>query len=218
MSFEEEISFIFLKYLNEIIDLEFYIDGIIDLILGQSKEEETFWKSITDSIINKQNSLLSKIVHIYSITIFETFNKELFERINTQTKLKDPNVTLTPSKIVLFFKNNFNVDFKQDFPRWNGLKENICRRHIIVHNMGVIDEKYVRCISANTNLIGKVIGKDIPHDLAYVKNSNDNVALFMRLAFKKVINYYSLKNIYIIVKELTNERFHDVNPDYLFKK
>jgi len=217
MSFERNISITFLKYIEEIIYLEFYLDGIIELIKGQSKKVNNLgiWKSFTDTIINEQKSLLSKMVHIYSITIFETFNKEFFKELNKQKNLNRSNFSIKPSKIISFFEVNFNIDIQKKFKKWNDLKENICRRHVITHNMGKIDTKYIDCVKANNNLEGKIVGKDIKHDLKYVKKSNKNVGKFMTFVFKKISQYFSLKNINKIVYDLAEEYFPDVNPNLL---
>ena len=217
MSFERKISFTFLKFINEIIYLEFYLDGIIKLIEAQSKEVDNvgIWKSFTDTIITEQNSLLSKIIHIYIITVFETFNKEFFKELNQQKNLNRSNFSITPSKIVSFFQYNFKIDIQIEFKSWMNLKENICRRHVITHNMGKIDQKYIDCVNENKGLKGKIIGKDIIHDLQYVKKSKKNVGNFMIFTFKRISQYFSLKNIKKIVYDLAEKNFEDINPNLL---
>lgn len=69
MRFEKSLSILFLEFVNEIIYLEFYLDGMIKSIKEKSEDDKAgIFKSFLESIFNDQKSLLSKIVHIYSIT------------------------------------------------------------------------------------------------------------------------------------------------------
>jgi len=216
MRFEKSLSILFLEFVNEIIYLKFYLDGMIKSIKEKSEDDKAgIFKSFLESIFNDQKSLLSKIVHIYSITIFETFNKEFFKEINDHYNLIQSNFSITPSKIISFCKTNFNIDINNEFSKWNDLKENICRRHVIAHNMGKIDIKYIDCVDIDKSLEGKVIGKEVKHDLEYVKKCNNNVCSYMVFLFKKISDYYSLKDIEKIVYNLAEEIFQDVNPNIL---
>ena len=73
MKFEERLSVIFLEFIKQTIDFEFFIDQMISLI--EDQRVDGVWKDVMNSFIPDQNSLFLKIAHIYSITIFETFNR-----------------------------------------------------------------------------------------------------------------------------------------------
>ena len=85
MEFETRLSVIFLEFIKQTIDFEFFIDQIIKLIGDQ--REEAYWKEIMNHIIKDQNSLFLKIVHVYSITIFETFSREFFDELKKEKNL-----------------------------------------------------------------------------------------------------------------------------------
>lgn len=81
--------------------------------------------------------------------------------------------------------------------------------------MGRIDIKYIDCVDSDISLEGKVIGKEVKHDLKYVKKCNNNVCSYMVFLFKKISDFYSLKDIEKIVYNLAEEIFQDVNPNIL---
>lgn len=211
MVFEKKISEIFLKSIKQNVDFDFFIDCLIEWIEAQKTKTDWF-----DSFVDNQNQLFLKISHTYSITIFETFNQDFFNEIHNVKTLSKKYVTTTPSKILTFFINNFKINLETEFRFWNDLKENICRRNVITHNLGRIDEKYQDCINSNLNILNKMIGSDIPHDINYVKMSNHTVANYIIFTFKKVAQFYNLTDIYSIVKSLAEHPyFGDVNPNLL---
>ena len=101
MDFEERLSVIFLEFIKQTIDFEFFIDQMINLI--EDQRVEGVWKDVMNSFIPDQNALLLKIVHIYSITIFETFNREFFDELKEEKDLTRKKFKTTPSKILKFF-------------------------------------------------------------------------------------------------------------------
>ncbi|NVM44109.1 MAG: hypothetical protein HWN79_04240 [Candidatus Lokiarchaeota archaeon] len=215
MEFEEKLSVIFLEFIKQTIDLEFFIDQMISLIEDQSVEG--VWKEVMNSFIPGQNSLFLKIVHIYSITIFETFNREFFNELNEEKNLIRKNFKTTPLKILKFFDANFQINFENEFKIWEELRECICRRNVIAHNMGKIDEAYIECNKhPDMALIDKVIGIDIDHNLEYIKKSNDTVGKYIVFTFKKIAEYYKFIDIESTVKIIAeNGYFDDVNSDLL---
>lgn len=211
MAFERKISEIFLMSIKQNVDFDFFIDRMIEWIEKQKTEIDWF-----DSLVNDQNKLFLKISHTYSITIFETFNHDFFKEIGNIKNLSKKHVTTTPSKILNFFRNNFKIDLETEFKLWNDLKENICRRNVITHNLGRIDIQYQDCINSNLNILNKMIGSDIPHDINYVKMSNHTVANYIIFMFKKIAHFYNLTDINSIVKSLAEHPyFGDVNPSLL---
>ncbi len=122
---------------------------------------------------------------------------------------------MTPSSIISYLKTNFEFNIETEFKKWNELKENICRRNVITHNMGKIDEQYIDCADAKKDLEFKNIGREIKHDLEYVKISNENVGRYMVFIFKRISNYYGLKDIKQVVHDLAEDHFPDVNSNLL---
>ena len=211
MAFKRKISEIFLTSIKQNVDFDFFIDSIIEWI-GEQKSSIDWY----DSLVDEQKKLFLKIIHIYSITIFETFNQDFFHEIDKAENLSKKYVTTTPSKISTFFQNNFEINVEREFKLWDVLKESICRRNVITHNMGRIDKKYQDCINSNLNILNKMIGSDIPHDINYVKMSNQAVAKYIIFTFKKMAQCYSLKDINSIVKSLVEHPyFGEVNPNLL---
>ena len=211
MAFERKISEIFLSSIKQSVDFDFFIGVIFHWITEQKSDAEWF-----DSLVDDQIRLFFKIIHTYSITIFETFNEDFFKEINKVKTLSNKKTSTTPNKIISFFQNNFNINYGTEFKLWDDLKENICRRNIITHNMGRINEKYQNCINSNLNNLNKMVGTDIPHDINYVKRSNHTVANYIIFTFKKIARYYNLKDINSIVKSLAEHPYYgDVNPNLL---
>ncbi len=212
MKFEKKISEIFLSSIKQNVDFNFFIDTMINWNEKQKTESIDWYNSIVDN----QNKLFLKIVHIYSITIFETFNQDFFNEIDNVKTLSKKHVTTTPSKMLGFFQSNFKINLETDFNYWNDLKENICRRNVITHNMGRIDKKYQDCISSNLNILNKMIGSDILHDINYVKISNHTVVKYIIFTFKKIVEFYNLINIDSIIKSIANHpNFGEINPNLL---
>ena len=211
MAFKRKISEIFLTSIKQNVDFDFFIDRIIEWIAEQRSDLDWYnW------LVDEQQRLFLKIIHTYSITIFETFNQDFFKEINKVKTLSIKYVTTTPTKISIFFQNNFGINLETEFKLWNVLKENICRRNVITHNMGRIDKKYQKCINSNLNNLDKMIGLDIPHDINYVKMSNHTIAQYIIFTFKKVAQVWNLKDINSIVKSLAEHPyFDDVNPNLL---
>ena len=191
-------------------------NSFIDLMINWNEKQKTDSVDWYNSIVDNQNKLFLKIIHTYSITIFETFNNDFFYEIDNVKILPKKHVTTTPSKILDFFQSNFKINLETEFNYWNGLKENICRRNVITHNMGRIDKKYQDCISSNLNILNKMIGSDILHDINYVKISNHTVAKYIISTFKKIVEFYNLTDIDSIVKSIANHPyFGDINPNLL---
>lgn len=213
MSFEREIAEILLSSIKQSADFDFFIDRIIEWNESQKADEPIDWYN---SIVDDQNNLFLKIVHSYSITIFETFNEDFFKHIRSVKVLSKKRVTTTPSKILDFFLINFNLNLEKEFKLWNDLKEAICRRNVITHNMGRIDEAYQDCINSNLIELNKMIGRDIPHDFEYVKRSNFIVGNYIIFIFKRIVEFYNLKDINGLVKTLADHPYYaDVNPNLL---
>jgi len=211
MAFKRKISEILLISIKQNVDFDFFIDRIIEWIAQQKTSFDWY-----DSLVDEQQRLFLKIIHTYSITIFETFNQDFFNEIDNVKTLSKKYVTTTPSKILTFFQNNFKINLETEFKSWDVLKENICRRNVITHNMGRIDKKYQDCINSNLNILNKMIGLDIPHDINYVKMSNNTVAKYIIFTFKKVVQFYNLKDINSVVKSLAEHPyFEEVNPNLL---
>ncbi len=211
MAFKRKISEILLISIKQNVDFDFFIDRIIEWIAQQKTSFDWY-----DSLVDEQQRLFLKIIHTYSITIFETFNQDFFNEIDNVKTLSKKYVTTTPYKILTFFQNNFKINLETEFKSWDVLKENICRRNVITHNMGRIDKKYQDCINSNLNILNKMIGLDIPHDINYVKMSNNTVAKYIIFTFKKVVQFYNLKDINSVVKSLAEHPyFEEVNPNLL---
>lgn len=215
MEFEERISVIFLEFIKQTIDLDFFIDQMTSLI--EDQRVEGVWKEVMNSFIPDQNSLFLKIVHIYYITIFETFNREFFDELKKEKRLTREKFKTTPSKILKFFETNFQINLENEFNVWEDLREIICRRNVIAHNMGKIDEAYIECNNyPDSTLKDKVIGIDVDHNLEYIKKSNDIVGKYIVFTFKKIAAYYKFIDIESIVKNIAeNGYFDDVNSNLL---
>lgn len=213
MSFERELAEILLTSIKQSGDFDFFIERIIEWNESQKADEPIDWYN---SIVDNQNKLFLKIVHSYSITIFETFNEDFFKYIRSVKGLLKKRVTTTPSKILQFFHTNFNLNLEKEFKLWNDLKEAICRRNVITHNMGRIDKVYQDCINSKLIDLNKMIGRDIPHDFEYVKRSNFIVGNYIIFIFKRIVEFYNLKNINELVKTLADHPYYaDVNPNLL---
>ena len=213
MSFEREIVEVLLNSIKQSADFDFFIERIIEWNESQKADEQIDWYN---SIVDDQNKLFLKIVHSYNITIFETFNEDIFKCIGSVKTLSKKHVTTTPSKILDFFLINFNLNLEKEFKLWNDLKEAICRRNVITHNMGRIDESYQDCVNSNLIELNKMIGRDIPHDFEYVKRSNFIVGNYIIFIFKRIKEFYNLKDINGLVKTLADHPYYaDVNPNLL---
>lgn len=211
IDFKKKISEIFLTSIKQNVDFDFFIERITEWIAEQ--KDDTDWY---DWLVDEQQSLFLKIIHVYSITIFETFNHDFFKEIDNFKTLPNKKTTTTPSKILNFFHNNFKVNLETEFKLWDVLKENICRRNIITHKRGRIDQSYQDCINSKVNNLNKMIGSDIPHDINYVKKSNHTVANYTIFTFKEVAQFYNLTDINSIVKSLAEHPyFGEVNPNLL---
>ena len=82
--------------------------------------------------------------------------------------------------------------------------------------MGRIDKLYQDCINTNKDILDKMIGVDIPHDINYVKNSIHSVVKYTIFTFKKVTQFYNLKDINLVVESLAEHPYYDdVNPNLL---
>ena len=75
MAFKRKISEIFLTSVKQNVEFDFFIDRIIEWIAEQKSSLDRY-----DSLVDKQKRLFLKIIHIYSITIFETFNQDFSTR------------------------------------------------------------------------------------------------------------------------------------------
>ena len=62
MEFEERLSVIFLEFIKQTIDFDFFIDQMIKLI--EDQREEGFWEDFTKSIVKYQKYLFLKIFNI----------------------------------------------------------------------------------------------------------------------------------------------------------
>ncbi|MFX0104363.1 MAG: hypothetical protein ACFE75_02590 [Candidatus Hodarchaeota archaeon] len=211
IEFKKRISKIFLTSIKQNVDFDFFIERIIEWIAEQKTDLDWYnW------LVDEQQSLFLKIIHIYSITIFETFNQDFFKAIDKVKTLPNKNVTTTPKKILKFFQNNFQINLEREFNLWDVLKESICRRNVIIHKMGRIDKIYQDCINSKLDILDKMIGSNIPHDINYVKLSNHNIAHYTIFTFKKVTQFYNLTDIDSIIKKLAEHpHYHDVNPNLL---
>ena len=116
-----------------------------------------------------------------------------------------------------FYEKNFQINLEEDFKLWLDLRENICRRNVITHNMGGIDQQYINCINdPNSTLKDKMVGIDIEHDLDYIKKSNDTVDKYIVFTFKEIAKFYNFTDIKTTVRTIAeNGYFSDVNPDLL---
>jgi len=94
MAFKRKISEIFLTSIKQNVDFDFFIDRIIEWIAEQKSSFDWY-----DSLVDEQKRLFLKIIHTYSITIFETFNQDFFKEIDNVKTLSKKNVTTTPTKI-----------------------------------------------------------------------------------------------------------------------
>ena len=201
MDFEERLTFIFLNFIKQSIEFDFFIDRITELIKSQRMGGNSSGWDWFNSIIMEQNSLFLKIVHIYSITIFETFNQDFFAELNKEKNLSKKRFKNTPSKILEFFQNNFQIDLENEFKLWEDLREKICRRNVITHNMGKIDQLYIDCINDHNSVLkDKMIGIDIEHNLDYIEKSNETVSKYIVFTFKKIAEFYNAKASYVSMK------------------
>jgi len=215
MEFEKRLSFTFLEFIKQTIDFKLFINQMVSLI--EDQRVEGVWKDVLNFFIPEQNSLFLKIAHIYSITIFETFNREFFDELKEEKNLTRKKFKTTPSKILRFFETNFQINLENGFNIWEDLRESICRRNVIAHKMGKIDEAYIEC-NNYTDLVlkDKMIGIDIEHNLEYIKKSNDTVGKYIVFTFKKIAEYYNFIDIESTVKNIAeNGYFDDVNPNLL---
>jgi len=83
-----------LTSIKQNVDFDFFIDRIIEWIAEQKSSFDWY-----DSLVDEQKRLFLKIIHTYSITIFETFNQDFFKEIDNVKTLSKKNVTTTPTKI-----------------------------------------------------------------------------------------------------------------------
>jgi len=195
MQLWKSLSDIFIKYHFELDDISFFIENTITNI---KKEEiigsEDIFKQFTIDMIEGQNSLFLKSVHIFVISFIEAFNREFFSflRKNKEEFYKKiaGSIPRTNSQAIKeFLQNSIKLNIEREYLQWNDFCENLIRRNIIVHNHGKIDEDYINTSKKSLNLtVGMEIGKDIAHDLGYVKNLVENCFHYLAFIFIKTMN------------------------------
>jgi len=205
-------------------DIVFFMGEIIRLIQNQREKIEIF-KPLMEVLINFEKPIFLKMVHIYVITIYESFNKEFFlilqKNKNEFSKERIGEIPkANPYHLKKYLKKSIGLQINRNFRVWETFRENICRRHVIIHKKGIIDKKYTKCIgSNNSKLIGKRIGREINHDTGYVLNCVNNIREYIVFVFKTIIDYYfNLKEIDVILKNIITEHGLEVNPDILWVK
>ena len=222
MQLWKSLSDIFIKYNYELEDISFFIESTLTNI----KEEEIIgsedkFKQFTIEMIEGQNSLFLKSVHVYVISFIEAFNREFFSflRKNKEEfykKIAGPIPRTNSEAIKNFLQNSMKLNIEREYLQWNDFCENLSRRNMIVHSHGKIDEEYINTCKKSLNLtVGMELGKDITHDLSYVKNLVENCFHYLAFIFIKTMKYFSIYNIARKYIRKTLKQYADVDPNFL---
>ncbi len=173
---------------------------------------------------DKQQEIAYRMAHVYMISIYEGFTKVIFEKIYRTNPDLMTSKKYTLSKIqsmktsefeeiiskkidtianveqleVILNRSDINIDIINNFPLWNGLKENYYRRHVIVHKHGIYDKKYVD----KTNKPKSIIGTEIKTDYEYIRQLAKNICGYMAFL---VGNFLSLLSLSISVKTIEED-------------
>lgn len=219
MYLKYNLSTIFLDYVDKIIDIESYIDTILKYIKEQRIKKGIFKRSKRVQL-KKDSMNFLKIIHIYIITIYESFNREFYSNLQeTKSEFEKKKLPKAGVKYLSeFLEKSIKIDIKNDFKYWKYFREHVCRRNVIAHSMGVIDKDYIKCNKLiKSNLKEKVIGENIYHGILYIKLCLNNIVRyfifiiknnFKFLLFRKIIelidnnNVKSFENLINKVKEI----------------
>ncbi|GAH61596.1 unnamed protein product, partial [marine sediment metagenome] len=128
---------------------------------------------------------------IYLIAIFEAFNKDFFTELfsnmpNLEINFTSWNIDYLSNQL----KNdkNFQIDLSTSYSSWVDLRENFYRRHIIVHNNGIINQKY----ASKIGLSSKFIGDEVGNDFEYLESCCKNVCDYMEFLYNTIINKFQI--------------------------
>lgn len=161
-----------------------------------------------------QQEIAYRMAHVYMISIYEGFVKEVFSDIfmnyqHLMVDSKHSQITIKKmthsdlNKLILkktkYIANvdeletllnnpNLNIDINKKFSKWNSFRENYYRRHVIVHKHGTYDEKYVK----NTNMSAKLIGTQLKTNFAYIKELANNVCDLMGFLISQILSTFGL--------------------------
>lgn len=79
-----------------------------------------------------------------------------------------------------YFQDKFHVEFSS-FPRWDELREATYRRHLIVHNRGIVNERYSRA----TGYKGK--HRHLDTDMAYCRRVGEALLEFVDFVHEQML-------------------------------
>ena len=222
MQLWESLSDIFIKYNYELEDISFFIESTLENI---KKEEimssKDIFKKFTIDMIEGQNSLFLKSVHIFIISFIEAFNREFFSFLRKNKtefykKIAGSIPRTNPESIKNFLQKSLKLNVEGECLQWDDFCENLIRRNIIVHKHGEIDQVYIENNKKGFKLtIGMKIGKGIPHDLNYIESLIQNCFHYLAYIFIKTMKYYSIYNEIRKYIKKTLSQFADVDPNFL---
>lgn len=154
---------------------------------------EGFTKVIFQKVYRNNPELMTS--RKYSLSIITSMNSNELEELISKKIDKVANVDILES---LLNRADIAIDIINNFSKWNDLKENYYRRHVIVHNHGIYDKKYVD----NTNSSNTLIGTEIKTDYEYIKQLAKNICGYMAFL---VSNFLSLLSLTISVKSIEED-------------
>lgn len=125
------------------------------------------WKLETspDLTSKERNISISEILRFESIDAIKKslIDQEVFQFISSKTTIEQ----------IRYFKDQFNVDLKSQFPFVEDLCEIVLRRHAIVHSGGIATKDYLNRLAKlkGASITVPEIGKSIPIDSNYIENA-----------------------------------------------
>ncbi len=160
---------------------------------------------------NDQQEIAYRMAHIFFITTYEAFIRNLLKIIFSQdrsllisNKYKAVDIALKSDKEIKefinsrieslvnvhnledFFKNKLKIEISSIFSEWDSFIENFYRRHVIVHHHGIISEKYVERTNSSKNLVGTEINSTFD----YIKIMANNTCTLMGLLTGHILSYF----------------------------
>lgn len=154
-----------------------------------------------------QQEIAYRMTHVFIISVYEAAIKQLFKiALNEDPKLladdrsiidalseeekankikKKLDKIANVDKLHVFMQRKFEVDIS-NFSGWVNFKESFYRRHVIVHNHGIYDEKYQR----NTHCHASLIRTKIKTDFGYIEKLHENTIQFIGYLRNKILTRF----------------------------
>lgn len=194
--YEREIDYIFS---NSIVNLTTIIEQLISemikfLIITNPKSVSIEKKQVTFEKIQE----LGNIEAIQEYIINKKVSELMFEKNN---------------KWFNYISSNFKIDFtKIEDIYFTEINELIQRRHLIIHNASIIDEKYINSINDDVGEL--VIGQKIQNTAEYVFDKLKKITIFSIKFLDVILDKYKENNINLLYSVEKLSRYYYASKDF----